>query len=52
MLLQDSREVDGAHKNNYKQMLLQDPREVDGAHKNNQTNALTRPQRGRRSTQK
>ena len=52
MLLQDPREVDGAHKNNHKQVLLQDPREVDRAHKNNQTNALTRPQRDRRSTQK
>ena len=35
-------------------MLLQDPRQVDGAHKRVllQTNALTRPEPGRRSTQK
>ena len=36
----------------YKQMLLQDPRQVDGAHKSTNTNALTRPEPGRRSTQK
>ena len=33
MLLQDPKEVNGAHKNNHKQMLLQDPREVNGAYK-------------------
>ena len=35
-------------------MLLQDPRQVDGAHRRVllQTNALTRPEASRRSTQK
>ena len=80
MLLQDPRQVDGAHKTvlsyktqgrstehtklyYYKQMLLQDPRQVDRQYYYkqmllqdpktvlSQTNALTRPEAGRRSTQ-